>query len=356
MYASNYPYLNESLLLLFARLIHSSSAESIVGFLSSLGTIPVMEKRLVPAKAKETDKYCSISKTELVPGSVEALPYLLTRWLNLQGDIHSRYPNKVLYAALTKLLTFLCSSAAGVEVLRGLQCQGYIVEQSVGKSNKRVTRSQTAASGVRPEPQYTSMPLPAKILQLCVQQWREWAEADAEQRREEAKRAKRLAKLHGDGGDDAEDDFDEDDEDFDEDDDFLDDDDDEDDDAFIARMRGGGAGGKGGPSPFAAASDYPDLGGPASKHVMRLDQLLDGTDEVDEFLEEVDDEVYPESLTDPIAKIEVGPFLQAYVKELAAANGGAILRDTARFLNEKDQKTLQTLLETPTPTPATPKK
>lgn len=347
LHASHYPPLNESLLLIFARLIHSSSVESILGFLHSLGQISVQEKKLVPVKKNATDKYSSSFATELVPTTIDALPYLLSKWIQAQADIHAKYPSKVMHLALAKLLTYLFTSAQGVDALRNMECQGYVVVEPT-KGSKRATRSRTAASSSSShEPTYSKIPLTTKLMQLFLNEWKEWNETHQAQLRRDAKRAKKLAKQAEGGDDDDEDDdddFDEDDE-FDEDDDYSDDDD----DAFIQQMQGKMGGGAGA-SPFAAADDYPDFGGPQSKSkFLTLSDMLDhhGGD-FDELDGELEEEVFPESLTDPLSQVQLGPFLQNYVQEFARANGGAFLQETARWLDEKDQKLLQAVIAAPT--------
>jgi hypothetical protein len=350
LHASHYPPLNESLLLIFARLIHSSSVESILGFLLSLGQISVQEKKLVPVKKNVTDKYTSSFKTELVPTTVDALPYLLSKWITSQTEIHAKYPSKVMHLALAKLLTYLFTNVAGVEALRNMECQGYVIVEPTkkGAPSKRNTRSQTAAStsSSSHEPQYTKVPLCSKLLQLFVREWKEYDDKNQSELKRHMKRAKKLAKEAGADGDDdedADDDFEDEDDEFDDDEDDFSDENDED---FVNQMKAKVAGGGAGASPFAAAEDYADFGGPQSKNkLMTLSDMLDyHTGDLDDLDGEMEEEVFPESLTDPLNQIELGSFLQNYLKEFAAANGGAFLQEAARWLDDQDKKTLQDAL------------
>lgn len=336
LYSSHYPPLNESLLLIFARLIHSSGVESIVGFLRSLGTtIPVQEKKLVPMHAKSDDKYATSFKSEMYPATVEPLPYLLKKWAEAQSDVHARYPNKVLNLALAKVVTYLFTSAAGVDALRVIECQGYVILEPKPRG-KPVTRSATAGGSSQHEPKYTKIPLTTKLIKLFVKEWKEWYDKDQAEMKNAIRRAKKLAAREAGEDDDDEDDYDEDDDDeFDDDDDY----DDDGDDDFIAKMQSKMGLSKA--SPFASASDFPDFGGPNSRQLLTTSDFLDyHADDMDEFDGETEEELYPESLTDPLTQIELGPFLQNFLKEFAAANGGAFIQETARYLDAADQKLL----------------
>lgn len=389
LHSSTYPPLTESLLMIFARLIHSSGADAIVGFLSSMGSIAVLEKKQVAVKKNPSDKYTSMLRTELVPGSVDALTYLLTRWMGAQAEVHASYPSKVLHTALAKLLSFLFASAEPARAaLRNMECRGYVVDSGKGAAaaGKRVTRAQTASTGKSHEPAYTKIPLSTKLLAVLLNEWREWSEQEAARAKKQAKKLTKIAKaqagggggagLGGDGASDDEydseddyDDDDDDDDDFDEDEDFSDDDDD-----FIAKIiqqeknakaRGGAGGAGAGASPFAAAEDFPDFGASkkgggggsgAGKQYMTLSDMLD-SDDAAELDEELEEEVYPEALTDPLNQLQLGPFIAGFFREFATLAQGAAIKEAAQWLSPSDQKLLEAALAAPVaPTQTTPKK
>lgn len=341
--------------MIFARLIHSSGVDSILGFLLGLGRIEVQEKTLVPKRAKATDKYTSSFETVLKPTSVEALPYLIGKWMQTQADVHSKYPSKIMNLALAKLLTYAFANAAGVQQqLRNLECQGYVivVPSSKGaKPGKRVTRQDTAhgSSSSSSEPQYTKIPLSTKILRIFLQEWKEWSEKHERHLKAEAKRARRIARQAA--GEDEEEDEDEDDDSFDEDEEFEDEDS-ADDDAFIARMKGKLSGAS--PSPFAAAEDYPDFGASGrGGGLMTLSDMLDHHADEEELDGELEEEAYPESLTDPLNEIQLGPYLQNFLLDFAQAAGGACMQEAAQYLDEADKQRLQACLAAPRATELT---
>ena len=340
LHASVYPPLDESLLLVFARLIHSSGVESILGFLLSLGRITVQEKKMVKVKKNETDKYASELKPVLTPSTIDPVPFLIQKWLGaLSDDSIAPYPSKVLYLALAKLLNYVFTPTAGVEALRNMECRGYVIVPPKS-SNRKATRSQTAGSSSH-EPEYTKVPLSTKLISLFLSEWDSWNEKHQLELKRAMKRAKKAAGEEVDEDDDDDEDFDS--EDY----DFEDDEDDDDDDAFISKMRGKMGGGPSG-SPFANAEDY---FGNNSK-LISLSQMLDyHADDIDEFNAENEEEDYPESVTDPLNEIDLGPFLQNYLKEFASASNGAFLQETARWLNDKDKKLLETALQAQPPQP-----
>jgi hypothetical protein len=370
----------ESLLLVFSRLIHSSpgGASSIVSFLASLGRIDVQEKQMVRVKANPHDKYASILKQQMVAAQVDALPFLLTKWVTFQREIHASYPTKVMLAALVKLVTFLYSNEGGAGLdgaraaLRSLECTGYPIETPAAKgaaASKRQTRSATLASGQRPEPAFSKIPLPTKILSIVLAEWREHkAKADAKAKRV----AKKLARATGQDDDDDDEDDDEDYDSDDDDDEFDDEDDSADDDDFIAKMvareravaqRGGGAAASSAASPFADASDFPDLGarrgggggGGGGKQLLQLSDMLD-MHEAAELDEELEGEVYPEASSDPLNDLALEHFLQAFLRDFAATAQGAALQDAAKWLSPKDQTLLNLALASQPGAQTSPKK
>lgn len=358
LYSAVKPPLIESLLLVFARLVHSTSAGAVVSFLSTLGRVRVVQKELVRIKARPTDKYATSVQTQMVEKEVVALPYLLSKWIEAQQDIHAPYPNKVLHSALAKLAIFLYSGEgagatggdeASRAALRNIECKGYVVQPPKGAAPaKRQTRAQTAATGASHEPQYSKIPLSTKLLHTFLHEWKE-------QRQKQLEREKRAARMAG-GDDDDEDDGSDDDDD----DEGEFDDSDDDDEDFIARMqakvRGGGAG-SASKSPFAAASDFPSLGASGAERgkLIEISDMLD-MHEAEELDEECAEEVYPESLTDPLDKIELAPFLHAFIKDFSALAQGAALRDAAQWLSPADKKVLDAALAAPAAAPQTPKK
>lgn len=371
LHSSHYPPLTESLLLVFARLIHSSGVESILRFLGGMGSIPVLNRVLTRVKKNAHDKYASEVRVEMVPATVDALQYLLTRWMQSQSEIHASYPNKVLYSALIKLLTFMftpASQAAGGAddasraALRNLECKGYVIEAPA--SAKRASRSATAA-GAKHEPEYRAVPLSTKVLMLLLAEWGEYNE---KQRALAKKAAKRLARASGGaGGGAGGDSEDSDDFDSEDDDDYEDEDDDEDDeDDFVAQMvakdrankaRGGGGGAGSGASPFADASDYPDLGAKGGKKYITLEDMMNSHEEAEEIDAELESEVYPEALTDPLAQVELGPAIQGFLAQFRGASNGACMQEAAQYLSPADRKMLdQALAAPPAPVQTTPQK
>ena len=320
-----------------------------------------------------TDKYASEVRVDNVPGTVDALQYLLTRWMQSQAEIHASYPNKVLYTALIKLLTFMFTPAAAAggaddasrAALRNLECKGYVIESAAPA--KRASRSATAA-GAKHEPEYRAVPLSTKVLMLLLA---EWSEFNEKQRAAQKKAAKRLAHAAGSsaaGGGDSDDSEDYDSED---DGDFEDDEDEDDEDDFVAQMiarekankgRGGGGAGASGASPFADASDYPDLGakgggGAGGKKYLTLEDMMNSHEEFEEMDEELEAEVYPEALTDPLASVELGPAIQSFLAQFRGAANGACMQEAAQYLSPADRKLLdQALAAPPPPVQTTPQK
>lgn len=361
LHSSLYPPLDQSLILVFARLIHSSSVETVLSIVAGLGRIQAQEKELVRVKTNQSDQYASFTQTVLKTVEVDALPFLISKWIRTQEDRVQNYPSKVLHLALVKLMTYIFTpSAPGADLLRNLECRGYIVPAKVEKK-RPVTRQATAASGNSSshEPEYTKIPLSAKLLSMFLKEWKDWEAQHAVRLKAEARRAKRLAREAGEDVADDEDDDEDYEDDYDDDDGEFDDDDDGDDDSeWIKQMQGKmGAGGQG-KSPFASADDFPDLGRGAlagNQKLMTLSDMLDhhAGDEF-ELDGETEEEIFPESVSDPLNAIQLGPFVQNFVREFAQAQNGAMVQEAGRYLDEADQKVLHALMESPLP--STPQK
>lgn len=359
LHSSLYPPLDQSLILVFARLIHSSSVEMVLGIVAGLGRIQAQQKELERIKQKATDQYASFSRTVLKPVEVDALPYLISKWITTLSDRMARYSSKILHLALIKLMTYIFTpSAPGSDMLRNLECQGYIIPAKPEPKKRPHTRQTTAASGNSSshEPSYTRIPLSTKLLSMFLKEWSDWSARHAVQMKAKARKARRLAREAGEDvpeeeEEDEEDEYFEDDEDG----EFDDDDDDEDDSEWIKQMHGKMSGGAG-KSPFAAAEDFQDMGRGAlagNSKLMTLSDLLDAHDEF-QFDGETEEELHPESLTDPLNEIQLGPYVQSFVKEFGQAQNGAMLHEAGRYLDQKDQEMLQALMNAQQP--ATPQK
>lgn len=122
--------LRNSILLIFARLVHLS-APNVGQFIDLLVTIP--------AKGYEN-----------------SLAYVMSEWTKQQGDIHGAYQIKVTITALCLLL------ASRHPELVKVYCQGHLIKSS---TSGIVTRSK---SKLAPD-QWTLMSLPAKILSLLAE-------------------------------------------------------------------------------------------------------------------------------------------------------------------------------------------
>lgn len=329
LYSSVYPPLIESLLLVFARLIHASEAgpANFLNFLTSLGEIQVERKEVRREKEKPTDKYAKIVKTVVVRENVNALHFVLDKWLQAQEDIHGVYVTKVYLTALTKLL--LTQDPR----LQSIQTKGQLVQApaSSSSSSRPATRGTADASKAA---QYTIITAPAKIISLVIRSWKEAVDAQEMKLKRQEKKAKQNENKDDDDEDDDDnlDDY-EDDEDDDE---FNDDDDD--DDAFIRGIiQKAGKYKNQGPS-FAPADE---AGGLAKDAYIRLSDFADLND-VDEA-EELESELYPEAKNDPLNEIQLQTFLPHLLHSVAASNPAA-LHAHASTLENKEKEWLNQLI------------
>lgn len=280
MYSAEFPDLIEGLLLVFARLFHAHGLQ-ILSFLSQAGELPVKKKIVHHTPATPDCPYPAV-KTEYQEITINAMTFVLGKWCQGQADFHYPYPTKVSLTALLHLLDVADDSIANIPV------QGYpIIDQKA----KRKTRSQS--KGESPL-KFTQIPLATKIMSLAVQEWKEQKEA-------------RIRKEQG--GDDE---------------DEGDDDDDED---FSFQLKG-----KPTSSVFADADDL---------KFMNLSDLIgmQGGDDDDD----IEEEMYPESVVDPINKIDLEHHLKTSLLNLTQKQQQRV-QAFVQHLSKEDKATFQEAL------------
>jgi len=164
LHSAEYPLLQESLLMVFARLIHTHGINAL-DLLASFGTldVKVKEKHIKPSTSQSL---YPVVEYKLVDSKVHAFTSVFQKWVHAQTlDIRNPYPTKVLLMALSKLLTLPTDKAVALEKI---PVDGYpIVSEKKKKERKVKTRSQTKSNPLK----YSQIPLSAKIVSLLLQEW-----------------------------------------------------------------------------------------------------------------------------------------------------------------------------------------
>jgi hypothetical protein len=279
----------------FARLVHAHGV-NILNFLQTIGVVSValtVQHEVPPSPGESTTRLLSTKQ----PAQINALEFVLQKWVLAQDDFHATYPTKVSLTALAKLLMFQDAR------IHSIAAQGYpIVEER--KGNKPSTRR--SKQGLT---RFSSIPLPSKIVSAMLKEWREQCKSLKE--KEELKSGTAAS-----GSDDD-----------------VDDDDDDEGGVVIHTA----AKSKGKKSPFVDAIEW-NARDPDTKYI-DLSELCDDSDEEAELMEEA----YPEMTEDPLNTVDLRVFVADCLRTCATQHKD-LLMECAKSLNPEDQTTLQQLL------------
>eukprot|EP01006_Ploeotia_vitrea_P037115 TRINITY_DN66091_c6_g1_i1.p1 TRINITY_DN66091_c6_g1~~TRINITY_DN66091_c6_g1_i1.p1 ORF type:complete len:1211 (+),score=690.25 TRINITY_DN66091_c6_g1_i1:43-3675(+) len=308
LHASHYATLTQTLLLVFARLVHSQGAAGVVSFLVQLGTMQLRVRTATQA----IQGTLGADKSQWPVENVQALQFVLQRWVDMQPDFLGSYDANVTLSALAKLVMLNDSRVNNVP------CKGVPVD---GPS----TQFANADGSQRVQTKWTTVPFVAKVVSLMASRW-DYIQLSKNRNEKLQRNVARAvgggaaasglgdivdlgfgtggngdgSSLNFGGGDDFDDDYDDD----------LDDDDLDDDD-FDALGYG----------------DEDDLDGLDLSHLLTM-AMDDDVDESD-----------PEIVQDPLFKMHLGNFIIKFMQNMASS-----MQAIGQHLSKDEQESVQSIL------------